>query len=267
MKWGECGHPLCWFDVVDGRTVPRHTPWCRVCWTAEQTTEAINARAVAKKITRTTVKVTAVGPNSTMQFEAPKPFTQQSLEKFVSSIADVSGFQPGMTVDFFDGSDHRAEERARWRGRETEANAWEERALISRAFMRSLGTSPSTAEIAGYLARVDPTVLLDAASLGYLIVVDSEESAHLVEAHERWRAARAAGSTPNWLAILPAIGHTVPPILRPAYDVDGRPLARPLPGSDVKGYAGGIPFHLLMRMVGARVGEEPVVIHEWWPAT
>jgi hypothetical protein len=37
---------------------------------------------------------------------------------------------------------------------------------------------------------------------------------------------------PNWLVVLPAVGHTqrAVPILRPAYDSDGRPLAKPIEG-------------------------------------
>jgi hypothetical protein len=133
---GACGHPLCWFDVIEGRPVPRHTPWCRVCWTAEQTTEAINARLVKTKPKPAHVlKVTSVNG---------KPALSPAI-----SFADVSGFVPGQTYEVFDGSGARYRERAHRRGREDEANAWEERALISRAFMRSLTTSPSTAEIAG----------------------------------------------------------------------------------------------------------------------
>lgn len=130
VKWGACGHPLREKRVVvgsDGSTaiIRTYPPWCQVCATADDTTEACNMRALKAKPQTFTMKVTSVTPAPPGTY-GPGDYGPESFGgSDFPEVADMSGFVPGMAVDFIDGSGRRAEERERWRGREQEANEWE----------------------------------------------------------------------------------------------------------------------------------------------
>jgi hypothetical protein len=127
-------------------------------------------------------------------------------------------------------------ERAPWRGREGEANA--------------VPFSITVAEwraVYGFGAPYPDAVVLDEATHSFSIEVqrDVPQSTNIereIRAHRRASAPRHEVRT----GFVVSVGHTVPPILRPAYDAEGRPVREAMSGHGVTIAKNGVPLARLV---------------------